>query len=65
MQVQLVFGSPVWSGLLAPRDLNRNHNWSINILGPQKTGLDRHKPVFSGLDWFLDWSQSLVSFNQF
>ena len=37
----LVFESPVWSGLLTLRDLDRNRNWSIKVLEPQKTGPDR------------------------
>ena len=60
----LVFESPVQSGFLTPRDLNRNRNRSMNILEPQKTGLDRCRPVFLGLDRFLDRSQSLTGFNR-
>jgi hypothetical protein len=63
-RVLVVFESPVQSSLLTPRDLNRNCNQSIDILGPQKTRLDRCRPVFSSLDWFFDWSQSLIGFNQ-
>ena len=38
--LELVFESPVWSGLLTLRDLDRNRNWSIKVLEPQKTGPD-------------------------
>ena len=65
ISIALVFESPVQSGLLTLRDLNRNCNRSINILGSQKTGLDWCRPVFFSLDRFFNWSQSLTSFDQF
>ena len=40
LQLKLVFESPVWSSLLTLRDLDRNHNRSIKVLEPQKTGPD-------------------------
>jgi hypothetical protein len=60
----LVYKSPVQSSLLTLRDLNCNRNRSINILGPQKTGLDRCRPVFFSLDRFFNQSQSLTSFDR-
>ena len=51
----VVFRSPVRSGFLTPRDLNCNCNQSTDTLEPQKTGLDRCKLVFLGLNRFFDW----------
>jgi hypothetical protein len=48
---QLVFESPVQSGLLTLRDMDRDRDRdqsTITIKG-QKTGLDRSRPVFCGL----------------
>src|SRR5271169_7186690 len=41
----LVFKSPVRSGFLTPRGLDRDQDRSIKFPGPQKTGLDRFRPV--------------------
>jgi hypothetical protein len=51
----LVFGSPVWSGLLVPSALDRNHNWSSQFEKLQKPRLNRNRPVLtsSGLNRFV------------
>ena len=41
----LVFGSPVWSGLLTPRAMDRNRNRSIYFQFLKKTGPNRYGPV--------------------
>ena len=42
----LVFKSLVWSGLLTPRDKDRDCNWLTIKWNSQKTWLDQLKPVF-------------------
>jgi hypothetical protein len=45
---QLVFGSPVRSGLLTPRAFNRDRNRSFYVGFPKKTGPNRCGPVHIG-----------------
>jgi len=44
----VVFGSPVWSGLLTPRAMDRNRNRSIYFQFLKKTGPNRYGPVHIG-----------------
>jgi hypothetical protein len=49
----VVFEGPVWSGLMPSRGLNRDRDRSSYFSGLPKTGLNHHRPVFSGLQWFF------------
>src|SRR6266508_1810737 len=46
--IGLVFGSPVRSGFLTPRVINRNRNRSFYFQIPKKTGPNRCGPVHIG-----------------
>jgi len=46
--IQLVFESPVRSGLLVPSALDRNRNRSSQFQKLPKTGPNRDRPVFCG-----------------
>jgi len=46
---KVVFGSPVWSGLLVPSALDRNHNRSSQFEKLQKLRPNCNRPVFCGL----------------
>jgi hypothetical protein len=47
--LSLVLESPVRSGFLTPRGLDRDWDRSIKVLGPPKNGPDRLGPVFCSL----------------
>jgi len=47
--LNLVFESPVRSGLLVPSTLDHNHNQSFQIEKPQRTGPNRKRLVFCSL----------------
>jgi len=52
---QLVFGSPVQSGLLTPRAIDCNCNWSFLFWILEKTGPNRCGPVHIGFLRLQDW----------
>lgn len=51
---ELVFGNPVWSGLLAPRALDRDWDWSLKSEIVKKTRPNRSSSVFCGHKTRLD-----------
>jgi len=53
-RVEVVFGSPVRSGFLTPRAIDRDRNRSFYFRIVQKTGLNRYRPVFCGLLWLMN-----------
>src|SRR6266498_5302443 len=51
----LVFGSPVRSGLLTPRAIDCNRNWSFHFRILKKTGPNRCGPVHIGFLRLRNW----------
>jgi hypothetical protein len=47
LTIEVVFKSPVQSGLLTLRDMDRDRDRSTITIKGQKTGLDRLRPIFS------------------
>ena len=60
--MQVVFKSPVQSGLLNPRDKDQDRNWLTIKGSSQKTGQDRLKPVFCGPK--TSYNQSSIIFGR-
>ena len=56
----LVFGSPVQSGLLTPRAMDRNRNRSIYFQFLKKTGPNRYGPVHIGFFRLQNWSEPVI-----
>ena len=52
----IVFGSPVWSGLLTPRAIDCNRNWSFLFWILEKTRPNRCGLVHIGFLQLHDWS---------
>ncbi|KIM41088.1 hypothetical protein M413DRAFT_72574, partial [Hebeloma cylindrosporum] len=51
-----VFESPVQSGFLPPRVMDRDRDWSAKVPRPQKTGLDH--PGLVQVGFLQSWSGS-------
>jgi len=57
---EIVFESPVRSGFLTPRVIDRDQDWSFEIEIGQKTGLNQYGPVFCSLLQLQDRSKLVM-----